>query len=201
MLQTLAETLSWLGLAVFAATGAIVAAHKKMDVIGFAMLATVTGIGGGTLRDLLLGLAPVFWVRQPQALLVCFVVGCLVFFSAKIRNAGFLVWFDAIGLALFCVTGSERALGAGTGPVVAVVMGVVTATFGGVIRDVLGGESPIIFSREIYITAALLGSLTYVGLIGISAPADLAFVSGFAACLALRAAAIRYSWSLPQFGQ
>ena len=100
MLQTLAETLSWLGLAVFAATGAIVAAHKKMDVIGFAMLATVTGIGGGTLRDLLLGLSPVFWVRQPQALLVCFVVGCLVFFSAKIRNAGFLVWFDAIGLAV-----------------------------------------------------------------------------------------------------
>ncbi len=199
--MTIAEFLNWFGLAVFAATGAIVAAHKKMDVVGFAMLATVTGIGGGTLRDLLLGLAPVFWITRPEILLVCVAVGCLVYFSGKIRNAGYLIWFDAIGLALFCVTGAERALSAGAGAVVAVAMGVVTATFGGIIRDVLGGESPIIFSREIYISAALLGALTYVGLIGLSVAADLAFVCGVGACFALRAASIHFRWSLPQFGR
>ena len=199
--MTIAEFLNWFGLAVFAATGAIVAAHKKMDVVGFAMLATVTGIGGGTLRDLLLGLAPVFWITRPEILLVCVAVGCLVYFSGKIRNAAYLIWFDAIGLALFCVTGAERALSAGAGAVVAVAMGVVTATFGGIIRDVLGGESPIIFSREIYISAALLGALTYVGLIGLSVAGDLAFVCGVGACFALRAASIHFSWSLPQFGR
>lgn len=201
MLSTIVEFLNWFGLAVFAATGGIVASHKKMDVVGFAMLATVTGIGGGTLRDLLLGLTPVFWITRPEVLLVCVAVGCLVFFSGKIRNAGYLIWFDAMGLALFCVTGAERALSAGAGAVVAVAMGVVTATFGGIIRDVLGGESPIIFSREIYISAALLGALAYVGLIGAGAPGDVAFVSGILACFGLRAAALHFRWSLPQFGQ
>jgi uncharacterized membrane protein YeiH len=198
MLETGINILSWCGLAVFAATGGIVAAHKKMDIVGFAMLATVTGIGGGTIRDLLLGLTPVFWIRQPEYLLVCVAMGVVVFFSRRIRDAGFLIWFDAIGLALFCVTGAERALSAGAGPVAAVAMGMVTATFGGIIRDVLGGESPIIFSKEIYITAALFGALAYVGLIGLSVPQDIAFVSGFVACLALRGAAIYFDWSLPQ---
>lgn len=198
MLETITTLLNWLSLAVFAATGAIVAAHKKMDIVGFAMLATVTGIGGGTLRDLLLGLSPVFWIAQPEYLIVCVLVGCLVFFSAWIRTAAFLTWFDAIGLSLFCVAGAERALGAGAGPVAAVAMGVVTATFGGVIRDVLGGESPIIFSKEIYITAALFGALTYVAAIGLGLSHDLAFVCGYAACLSLRAASIYFNWSLPQ---
>lgn len=200
MLETITTVLNWVGLAVFAATGAIVAAHKKMDIVGFAMLATVTGIGGGTVRDLLLGLAPVFWVRQPEYLLVCVVVGGLVFFSRRVRNATFLIWFDAIGLSLFCVAGAERALTAGAGPAIAVAMGVVTATFGGIIRDVLGGESPIIFSKEIYITAALIGALAYVGLIGLSVPHDVAFMCGFAACLAVRGASIYFNWSLPQHG-
>lgn len=199
MLEAVTTFLSWFGLAVFAATGAIVAAHKKMDIVGFAMLATVTGIGGGTIRDLLLGLAPVFWVRQPEYLIVCVSVGIAVFFSRRIRQAPVLIWFDAMGLALFCVVGAERALLAGAGPAVAVAMGIVTATFGGIVRDVLGGESPIIFSKEIYITAALAGALAYVGLVGLDVSRELAFVSGFALCLALRSASVYFDWSLPQF--
>jgi uncharacterized membrane protein YeiH len=104
-----------------------------------------------------------------------------------------------MGLALFCVTGAERALLAEAAPVVAVAMGVVTATFGGIIRDVLGGESPIIFSREIYITAALIGSTAYVGLTGLGVARDVAFMGGFLACLMLRAASLYFHWSLPQF--
>lgn len=199
MLDTGLILLNWFCLAIFAATGAIVAAHKRMDMIGFAMLATVTGIGGGTIRDLLLGATPVFWIRQPEYLVVCVVVGALVFHSRKIRKAPVLVWFDAVGLALFCVTGAEQATIAGAGAIAAITMGVVTATFGGIVRDVLGGESPMIFRKEIYISAALCGSAAFVLLSQAGVARGAAFISGFIVCLALRAASIRFQWSLPQF--
>ncbi|MER9256735.1 TRIC cation channel family protein [Mesorhizobium sp. M0598] len=102
-----------------------------MDVVGFVLLGTVTGIGGGTLRDLLLGLSPVFWVREPAILLACVIVSCAVFFTAHIPQSRYrwLLWLDALGLALFAVTGAERALLAGLGAVVAVAMGVPAESF------------------------------------------------------------------------
>ena len=150
MLDLVTSGLDWLGLLAFATTGALVASRKEMDLFGFALLGTVTGIGGGTLRDLLLGTAPVFWVREPAPLLACVGVSAVVYFTAHIPQSRYrlLLWLDAVGLALFAVAGAEKALVVGAAPAVAVAMGVVTATFGGIIRDVLGGESPVVLSRR-----------------------------------------------------
>jgi uncharacterized membrane protein YeiH len=200
MLHGIAAILDWFGLVVFATTGALVASRKQMDIFGFALLATAAGIGGGTLRDVLLGL-PVFWVQQPAYLLVCVGVAAVLFFTAHIPQSRLtlLLWLDAIGLALFAVTGAEKALLAGAGPVVAVTMGVMTATFGGIIRDILGGETPMILSREIYVTAALLAALVFVAGLALGLTHPVALVSGFMAGFLLRAAALHWGWSLPRY--
>ncbi|WP_090708059.1 MULTISPECIES: trimeric intracellular cation channel family protein [unclassified Beijerinckia] len=201
MFQTVTMALDWLGIVVFAVTGALMASRKQMDIVGFVLLGTVTGIGGGTFRDVVLGTLPVFWVQNPAYLLTCVVVSCLVFFSAHIPQSRqrFLLWIDAIGLALFAVTGAEKALQAETGPIVAVAMGVVTATFGGMIRDILGNESPVILSREIYASAALAGALAFVALTGLGVPREAALVGGFAVGFSVRAAALIGGWSLPRY--
>lgn len=192
--------LDWLGVIVFAITGALVASRKQMDLVGFALLGTVTGIGGGTLRDILLG-QPVFWVHTPAYLIVCVLVSIVVFFTAHIPQSRYrlLLWFDALGLALFAVSGAERALVAGAGAVVAVAMGVITATFGGILRDVLGAQTPVVLSREIYVTAALLGALVFVALSGLGFPREAALATGFAAGFALRGLALHRGWSLPRY--
>lgn len=199
--DTATAVLDWLGLAVFAVTGALVASRKQMDVLGFVLLGTVTGIGGGTVRDILLGRLPVFWVEAPAYLVTCIVVSALVFVTAHIPQSRYrvLLWFDAAGLALFAVTGAERAWLAGTGPVVAVTMGVITATFGGMIRDVLGAESPVVLSREIYVTAALIGAGAFVACTAAGLPREAAIVAGLATGLAVRGAAILRGWSLPRY--
>jgi uncharacterized membrane protein YeiH len=201
MLQGIAAVLDWFGLVVFSTTGALVASRKQMDIFGFALLATAAGIGGGTLRDVLLGQFPVFWVQQPAYLMVCVGVAAVLFFTAHIPQSRLvlLLWLDAIGLALFAVTGAEKALNAGAGSIVAVAMGVMTATFGGIIRDILGGETPVILSREIYVTAALLGALVFVACLALGIAHPIALVSGFAAALVLRAAALHWGWSLPRY--
>ena len=201
MIEPIASALDWLGIVVFATTGALAASRKQMDVVGFALLATATGIGGGTLRDMMLGLLPVFWVSRPAYLIVCIAVACVMFFVAHIPQSRLrsLLWLDAIGLALFAVTGAERALAAGTDPSVAVAMGVVTATFGGIIRDVMAGETPVILSREVYVTAALVAALVYVALTLAGATRPLAMVSGFTAGFALRATSLHWGWSLPRY--
>ncbi len=201
MFGSVVAALDWFGLIVFATTGALTASRKQMDVVGFTLLATATAIGGGTMRDVMLGLLPVFWVGQPAYLVVCVVVACVLFFTAHIPQSRLklLLWLDAIGLAVFAVTGADRALAAGAGPIVAVAMGVVTATFGGIIRDMLGGETPVILSREIYISAALLGAAVFVALTASGLPNATAVIGGFAAGFALRSAALYRGWSLPRY--
>jgi uncharacterized membrane protein YeiH len=201
LFDTAAAALDWLGVIVFAISGALVASRKQMDVVGFALLGTVTGIGGGTLRDLLLAQGPVFWVREPTYLILCVVVSCAVFFTAHIPQSRYrvLLWFDALGLALFAVAGAERALIAGSGPVVAVAMGVITATFGGIIRDVLGNESPVVLSREIYVTAALIGASMFIVLSGFGLARESALGAGLLAGLVVRGMALRRGWSLPRY--
>jgi uncharacterized membrane protein YeiH len=202
LFATATAILDWLGILVFAVSGALVASRKQMDIFGFALMGTVTGIGGGTLRDVLLGL-PVFWVRAPAYLLVCVAISCIVFFTAHIPASRYrvLVWLDAIGLALFAVSGAEKAMLVGAGPTVAIAMAVVTATFGGVIRDMLGAESPVVLSREIYVTAALLGACVFVGLTGIGAQREIAISAAVAAGFALRGVALVRGWSLPRYRQ
>lgn len=193
--------LDLLGVAVFASSGALKASQKRMDLFGFMLVATVTGIGGGTLRDLLLGIQPVFWVARVEYLGICAALAVGVFFVAhRLRSRQrWLVWADAVGLATFCVVGAQVALSVGTPVAVAVVMGVMTATFGGVIRDVLCDEVPLILHREIYATAAALGALVYVMVVDLSASEPLAIASAFGVALAARGAGIAMHLSLPSY--
>jgi uncharacterized membrane protein YeiH len=160
----------------------------------------VTGVGGGTLRDLLLGL-PVFWTQTPAYLLACVLVSCAVFFVAHIPQSRYrhLVRLDALGLALFAVAGAEKALHAGASSSVAIAMGVVTATFGGLLRDLLGGDPPVILGREIYASAAGAGAAAFVTLNVLGAPRELATGIGFAVALLARAASLHFGWTLPQY--
>lgn len=200
-LATLVTTLDWLGLVVFVVSGALVASRKQMDIVGFVMLGTVTGIGGGTLRDVLLGKLPVFWIKNPSVLAVCIATSVLAFFLAHIPQSRLraLLWLDAIGLALYAVTGAETALAAGAPALVAVTMGVITATFGGIIRDILGGEESIILRPEIYVTAALLGALVFVAGVGAGLSVAFASIAGFSAALILRGFALAWHLTLPRY--
>ena len=193
--------LDWLGIVAFAITGALVASRNQMDIVGFVMLGTVTGIGGGTIRDLLLDIDPILWVERPAYLAVCVIVSVAVFFTAHLAASRYrlILWADAIGLALFATVGAERALSVGVAPIVAIVMGVITACFGGIIRDVLGQERSIIFSRELYVTAALAAALAFVTMSAIGAARELSVVVAVATGFALRAGALLRGWSLPRY--
>lgn len=199
--ETATTFLDWFGLCVFAITGALVASRKEMDIFGFVLLGSLTGIGGGTIRDVVLGITPVFWVEEPAYILTCIVAACLTFFLAHIPQSRYryLLWFDAFGLALFAVAGAERALMHDTGATIAIAMGVATATFGGILRDLVGGETPVILGQEIYVTAALAGAGVFVLLHTLGIPREIAMGGGFAAGVALRAAGIIWGLSLPRY--
>jgi len=191
------------GVAVFAISGALMAAEKRLDPFGFVVLGAVTAIGGGTLRDLVIGVRPVFWVEQPDFLVVSVAASAPLYWLARwVRSLDrALLWSDAVGMALFTVTGAQKALTHGVSPVVAVAMGVMTAAFGGILRDVLCGEKPLLFQREVYATASLAGALTLVGLLGAGLGAPVAAAAGFTVTFVFRGAAIHYHWSIPRFGQ
>lgn len=203
MLDSISQVLDWFGICVFALSGALVASRKRMDIVGFALLGSVTGIGGGTVRDVLLGRLPVFWIKQPEYLLTCTLLSCAAFFFVHLVHSRLrlLIWCDAVGLALFSVSGAATSAALQTAPTISIAMGVATATFGGIIRDILGGEIPIILRREIYVTAALLGAAVFVACQQLALSMSVSMISGFAAALALRAAAIVYDLSLPVFGK
>jgi uncharacterized membrane protein YeiH len=201
MFDSIAQYLDWFGICVFALSGTLVASRKRMDIVGFALLGSVTGIGGGTVRDVLLGSFPVFWVKQPAYVITCLLVSSAAFFFVHLVRSRLrlLLWCDAVGLALFSVTGAATSVAYGAGPTIAIVMGVATATFGGIIRDILGGEIPIILRREIYVTAALLGAAIFATCLHLGYARDFALIAGFLSAFALRAAAIVFELSLPVF--
>jgi uncharacterized membrane protein YeiH len=198
----LANVLSWFalaGTAVFAISGAMHGLRKQMDVVGVSFIATVTGVGGGTIRDLLLGVTPVGWVQNPTDILTCVVcalVVCLFSQSLVGRRLQWLLYADAVGLALFSVLGAAKAEAASAHPFIAVLFGAMSATFGGIVRDVVCNEKPVLFRPEIYITAGLVGAAIYVFL-----PASLGFdlraIAGLVGALSLRLLAIWFGWSLP----
>ncbi len=199
--DTALRLLDWGGIAVFAASGALVASRKQMDAVGFVLIAAITGFGGGTLRDLLLGRTPLFWLSHPELLGIAATAALLVFLTAHLVESRFkaLLWADAVGLSLYGVLGAEIALIAGADPWAAVLLGVITATGGGIIRDVVCNELPLILRREIYITAAALAAATYVALRLAPLPRDLSLIAGITAGFTLRAAAILRGWSLPPY--
>jgi uncharacterized membrane protein YeiH len=199
-LPILPPALDYAGVAVFALTGALAAARDRQDIITFWFFAVVTGIGGGTLRDLLIG-APLFWIGDATYLGIGLAAAIIVWFAAPhIERLKTLIWLDALGLAAYAVIGAAKALSLGVDPFVAIAMGVLTATFGGVIRDVLAGQPSVLLKREITISAALLSAAAFVALHAAGVPALWAGVVGGIAGFGLRAGAIHYGWALPAFG-
>jgi uncharacterized membrane protein YeiH len=192
--------LDYAGVAGFAATGALAASRKQLDIIGFLFLAAVTGIGGGTLRDVLLG-APVFWVGNSAYMLVCGAVGLLVFFTAHLVESRYrlLLWLDAIGLAVYSAMGAAKGFAATGSPVIAIIMGVLTATFGGILRDLLAGEPSVLLRPEIYVSAALAGAALYTFGDIAGLPQPVSGIAGFAAAFVVRGGALRFGWSFPPY--
>ena len=189
------------GIAVFAATGALAASRKQLDIIGFLFLAGVTGVGGGTFRDLILGLTPVFWIREPGYILVCASVAVLVFFTAHLFESRWklLLWLDAVGLSAYCVLGAQIGLATTGSPAVAVVTGVLTATFGGILRDLLTNEPSVLLRPEIYVTAALVGAATHTGLMLAGFPLLAAALIAATAAFVVRGGALKFGWTFPRY--
>jgi uncharacterized membrane protein YeiH len=193
------EILDYAGVAVFAATGALSASRKQLDIIGYLFLASVTGIGGGTMRDVVLGATPVFWVLNPAYLIVCASAGLLMFLTAHRFESRYrmLVWLDAVGLSAYCVMGAAKGLAATGSPTVAVVTGMLTATFGGILRDLLAGEPSVLLRPEIYVTAALVGAGVFVCATIVGMPLAATSALGVVTAFAVRGGALRYGWTLP----
>jgi len=191
--------LDYFGIGVFAVSGALLAAEKKQTLVTFIFFAVATGVGGGTLRDLLIG-APVFWVHANGSLLICIAAALAVWAASRRRFAGAaLLWFDAAGLAAYATYGAAKALAFGVAPVPAFAMGVLTACAGGIIRDILAGEPSILMRPELYVTAAALsaGLLVVLALIGVSGWPAVAAAA--AAGFTLRGLSIARGWSLPAY--
>lgn len=187
---------------VFAVSGALVASRKSMDVMGFMWLAVVTGVGGGTVRDLILDV-PVFWVQNPIYVSACLVTAVVMHFVAPRVESRYrtLLWFDAFGLALVTVAGTVKALDVDAPSLVAIAMGAVTGSVGGIIRDTLGHVPSVLVRREIYVTASVLGACVYVGMNGLGVARPAAMTAGFLGTFVVRGLAIKFGWSLPVFRQ
>lgn len=191
--------LDFFGIAVFAVSGALLAAEKKQTLVTFIFFAVATGVGGGTLRDLLIG-APVFWVHTNGTLAICIVAAFAVWLTGGRRFSGrALLWFDAAGLAAYATYGAAKALAYGVAPVPAFAMGVLTACAGGIIRDLLAGEPSILMRPELYVTAAALSAGLLVLLVLFGTGGVVAAVIAATAGFILRGAAIARGWSLPAY--
>jgi uncharacterized membrane protein YeiH len=198
--MTLYLLLDYASVAVFAATGALAASRKQLDIIGFLFLACVTGTGGGTLRDLVLDV-PVFWVVNPDYILVCSTVALVTYFTAHLVESRYklLLWLDAIGLSLFSVVGTAKGMTISGSPTVAIISGVLTATFGGIVRDILADEPSVLLRPEIYVTAALAGAavFTLTGFANFPNTIDVAIA--MSAAFIIRGGALRFGWSFPRY--
>jgi uncharacterized membrane protein YeiH len=195
------------GTVFFAVSGTFVVAHRPLDWFGAVVVAVVTAVGGGTIRGLILGITPVFWVEDEKVLIFALAGGMIAIPAVRLIESGSaqrltraVLVADAAGLALFTVVGAEIALDAGFGAGTAVVAGLVTGVGGGVIRDILAGQTPLILRSDIYATAALAGVLAYVGAERLAAE-QLAAVVGGVIIFGVRMGAIRHGWSLPAFGR
>lgn len=201
MAVSLLTLLDYAGVALFAATGALAASRKQLDFIGFLFFAAATGVGGGTLRDLVLGQVPVFWVKDPTYLLVCAGVGIFVFLTAHRVEWRYrlLIWLDAVGLAAYSVMGAAKGLSITGSPTIAIVTGTMTATFGGILRDLIANEPSILLRPEIYVTAALAGAGAFTAAELLALPLPYSSAAGLFIAFALRGGAIHYGWMLPRY--
>ncbi|WP_102797636.1 trimeric intracellular cation channel family protein [Bowmanella denitrificans] len=190
-----------LGVAVFAISGTLMAYRKHMDGFGVIVLASVTAIGGGTLRDMILDL-PVFWVQQPDFLYAILVAAIVTILWLRVTHKfpyQTLLVADALGIAFFNIMGLQKALDQGTGPFIAIVMGTMTGVFGGLIRDVICREIPLVLKGELYATTCIVGGMLYVACLALGIPDVPAMIAAMLATLLLRLGAIRWHWQLPVF--
>lgn len=195
-------TIDMFGTAIFAISGVLLAGRLKMDPFGVIVLASVTAIGGGTIRDMALGATPVFWITDTNYLLVIFITCILTMLI--IRKPKRLPWYvlpvsDAIGLAVFVGIGVEKALKYNADPMVAVIMGVMTGCGGGIIRDILAREVPMVLRSEVYATACILGGIAHTSSLAFNIESSTSMLLGVATTLIIRLAAIRWHLSLPTF--
>jgi uncharacterized membrane protein YeiH len=198
---TLPPLLDLAGIAVFALTGALLATRLKQTIVTVAFFALVTGVGGGSVRDLLLG-APVFWVRDPFVPPVVLLIALIAWFTPLPWWEGkVLDWADAIGLAAYSVIGTAKALSYGVEPVPAILMGVITGCVGGIIRDVLAGVPSILMRPELYVTAAALGAtLCALGSL-LAVPQQVVWGVAALAAFALRGTALTWKIELPPYSR
>lgn len=188
------------GIAVFALSGALLAAKLRQTLVTMVFFALVTGVGGGSIRDLLIG-TPVFWVRDPWAAPVCLGVALVTWFTPhRWWDGRALDWADALGLSSYSVLGTAKALGFGVPPIPAVLMGVITGCVGGVIRDVLAGQPSILMRPELYVTAAALAATLCAGGMVLGLPGTVVWTAAVLAGFALRGLAIVRELGLPAYG-
>jgi len=192
--------LDLIGVAVFAVSGVLVAAHAGMDLLGGLALAALTAIGGGTLRDVLLNRHPIFWVKDARYLLVIVITAMLTMIYLTLfppPGRSFLI-ADALGLALFAISGAQIAEAAGWSWLVVVLMGTMTGTAGGMLRDVMSARVPLIFQQDLYATAAIVGIVAYVVLQKLGTPRNIAVSVGVVAILLMRLLAVVWGMHLPR---
>lgn len=198
--MTLLEGIDLFGTLVFAISGALAAAERKFDLMGIAIIAFVTALGGGTVRDLLIGVNPVGWMQNYWYLIIITSGVILTFVLHKqllyLRRTLFL--FDALGLGVFAIGGLRTALDHGIEPVYAIICGMMTATMGGMIRDVLCNEIPLIFRKEIYASAGLIGAGLYLLISKTALPMEWNFCITVAVVTAIRLVAVKYHVGLPR---
>ena len=193
------QTIDILGTVAFAISGVLVAMEKRLDLFGVVIIAFVTAIGGGTLRDLLIGNTPVVWMRDLTYVITIFisVIVAIIFVNQLkyLRKSLFL--FDTIGIGLYTMVGVEKGLEAELLPIICIFLGTMTACFGGVIRDILCNEIPVIFRKEIYATACILGGASYFMLVSLSLKENYAYIAAILIVITLRLLAVRFGISLP----
>ena len=198
-IPALLTVLDLAGIAVFALTGALLAARLRQTFVTMAFFALITGVGGGSVRDLLIG-APVFWVRDPFVAPVCLGVALVAWFTPhRMWEGKVLEWADAAGLAAYSVLGSAKALAYGVPPVPAMLMGVMTGCVGGIVRDVLAGQPSILMRPELYVTASFLAAALCAGGLWLGLPDAVVWGVAALAGFALRGAAIHWGLAIPAY--
>ncbi len=198
---SLFNILDLLGTAAFAISGALAAMNRKLDLFGIFIIAFVTATGGGTIRDILIGSTPVMWMENT---LYIYAIGGITILAIIFRNKIYhlktsLFLFDTIGLGVFTITGVETGIRNGLDPIVSIALGAMTGTFGGVLRDILCNEIPVIFRKEIYATASIIGALVFVILYEEGADTDLIYIITSLIIITIRLLVVKYQISLPSF--
>jgi len=200
--MTLLSFLDYASVIVFAITGALVASRAQLDLVGFAFIACLTAVGGGTVRDVLLDRNPIFWISQPSYLGAAALSALVIFFTAHLLESRLrtIIWLDSIALSVAVAAGAGVAMSLDQDPTIVILMGIVTGCMGGLMRDVVVGDVPVVLKQgELYVTAALAGAATAVAFKTFAPDIPYRLLIGAAVTWILRAGSIQFGWHLPVY--